>query len=64
MPVTARIAGLPAEVTYAGAAPGLIAGGVQINVRLPDSIRPTPVAPVALTIGSATTPPGPTVSIQ
>ncbi len=35
LPVTVKIGGLPAEVLYAGAAPSLVAGVIQINVRVP-----------------------------
>jgi uncharacterized protein (TIGR03437 family) len=54
--VTASIAGVPAEVTYAGSAPGLVAGVVQVNVRVPDGLTPNLAAPVSLTIGPAVTP--------
>ena len=54
--VTASIAGVPAEVTYAGSAPGLVAGVVQVNVRVPDGLTPNLAAPVSLTIGQAVTP--------
>jgi uncharacterized protein (TIGR03437 family) len=64
LPVTASIAGVPADVVYAGAAPGLVAGVTQINVRIPSGARPNLAAPVLLSIGSATTPAGPTLSIR
>ena len=64
MPVTAFIGGLPAEVIYAGAAPGLIAGVVQINVRIPSGIGPNPVAPVSLAVGGVNIPPGVTIAVQ
>jgi uncharacterized protein (TIGR03437 family) len=54
--VTGSIAGVAAEVTYAGAAPGLIAGVAQINVRIPDGVAPDPAAPIILTVGEAVTP--------
>jgi uncharacterized protein (TIGR03437 family) len=54
--VTASIAGAAAEVTYAGAAPGLIAGVVQVNVRVPDGVAPNLAAPILLTIGQAVMP--------
>lgn len=63
-PVLATVAGMPAEVTYAGAAPGLIAGVVQINVRIPASAPSSPAAPVSLSVGTAVSPPGVTVAIQ
>lgn len=64
LPVTATVGGIPAEVTYAGAAPGLVNGVVQVNVRIPNEISPSPAAPILLSAGSATTPAGVTVSVQ
>ncbi len=64
IPVTAIIAGLPAEVTYSGAAPTLIAGVFQINVRIPKDALPDPAAPIVLKSGAAATAAGVTVSIQ
>jgi uncharacterized protein (TIGR03437 family) len=63
-PVTATINEIPAEVLYAGAAPGLVAGIVQINVLLPNGLSADPAAPISLRIGSFTTLAGATVSIQ
>ena len=54
--VAASIDGVSAEVTYAGAAPGLVAGVVQINVRVPEGLTPNLAAPVSLTVGQAVTP--------
>lgn len=64
IPVTATIAGLPAEVTYSGSAPTLIAGITQINVRIPQEAPPNPAAPIVLNSGSAATPAGVCVSIR
>lgn len=67
LPVSATIGGVavPAgDVVYAGAAPGLIAGVVQVNVKIPAGLRTTPAASVVLTVGGVSTPPGVTVSIQ
>jgi len=63
-PVTASIDGVPAEVLYAGAAPGLIAGVVQINIRIPSVANANPAAPVLLSMGSFTTQAGVTVAIH
>ena len=54
--VTASIDGVSAEVTYAGAALGLVAGVMQINVRVPEGLTPNLAAPVSLTVGQAVTP--------
>jgi uncharacterized protein (TIGR03437 family) len=62
--VTATIGGIAAEVLYAGAAPGLIAGVEQINVRVPAEVTPAGAVPVSLQIGSFTTSSGVTVAVQ
>ena len=64
LPVSATIGGVRAEVFYAGAAPGLIAGAVQINVRIPAGLPPNSAAPVSLSAGPYTTPAGVTVSVR
>ena len=64
LPVTAMIGGVTATVVYAGAAPTQIAGLTQINIQVPDGLLSDPNTPIALTIGSVTTPAGVTVSIR
>ena len=64
LPVSASVGGLPAQVDYAGAAPGLIAGVAQVNLRIPSGLAPNLAAPLSLTIGPSTTPVGVTVSIR
>jgi len=54
LPVTATVGGLPATVYYAGIAPGLVEGAMQVNVQIPDGVTPGPVVPVAITVGNAT----------
>jgi len=51
-PVTVTIGGAPAQVDYKGAAPGLIAGLIQINATVPSGLTPGPV-PVVVQIGMA-----------
>jgi uncharacterized protein (TIGR03437 family) len=63
-PVTATIGGVAANVLYAGAAPGLIAGVVQVNVQVPAGVATNAGAPISLQMGSFTSQPGVTVSIQ
>ncbi len=62
-PVTVRIGGRDAEVLYAGAAPGLVAGVFQINVKVPDA-TPTGAQPVVVQIGAAASPSDVTVAVQ
>lgn len=50
LPVTVMIGDQSAEVLYAGAAPELVAGVLQINVRIPANTPPG-LAPVQVTIG-------------
>jgi len=57
LPVSASVGGLPAPVYYAGIAPGLVQGAMQINVQIPDGITPGPAVPVMLTVGDAPSPP-------
>lgn len=61
-PVTVRIGGKDAEVLYAGAAPGLVAGVFQINVRIPEGVAPGP-QPVVVQIGTASSSPDVTVAV-
>src|SRR5579871_248222 len=63
-PVTATLGGVPAQVLYAGAAPNLINGAVQVNVVVPEGASPNPAAPITLSMGSYATQPGVTVSIN
>ena len=62
-PVSVQIGGLPAEVLYAGAAPGLVAGVLQVNAKVPDGAASGAV-PLLLTVGNATSPGGVTVAVQ
>lgn len=51
-PVTVTIGGQPAVVSYQGAAPGLVAGVLQINAQVPAGIAPGSAVPVTLAVGS------------
>lgn len=59
---TLTIGGTPAELLYAGAAPGF-AGLMQINARIPDNLPPGP-QPVLLTVGTQPSQPGVALMIQ
>jgi uncharacterized protein (TIGR03437 family) len=61
--VTAIVGGRPAVVTYAGAAPGLVAGVVQVNIQIPVDADPSPNTPVVLQVGTASTPTGVTLAV-
>jgi len=62
--VSVTIGGLPAEILYAGAAPGLLAGLLQLNVRTPEGAPSGSAVPVALTIGSVTSQQDVTVALR
>lgn len=57
------IGGLPAEIVFAGAAPGF-AGLLQINVRIPDAAAPGAAVPVSLTIGNIASQTGVTMAVN
>ncbi len=57
------IGGLPAQVTYVGAAPGLVAGALQVNAVVPDGIASGTV-PVFLSIGGNSSQTGITIVVQ
>jgi uncharacterized protein (TIGR03437 family) len=50
-PVRVTIGGREGVVLYAGAAPGLVAGVFQVNVRIPADVSPGDAVPVVLRIG-------------
>ena len=54
-PVTATIAGENAEVLYAGGLTGLVAGVLQVNVRIPSDLPAGNAFPIVLTIAGKTT---------
>jgi uncharacterized protein (TIGR03437 family) len=58
------IGGLPATVTYAGAAPGLIAGLTQINAQVPAGVKPGLSVPVLVAIGSWQSQAGLTLTVK
>jgi uncharacterized protein (TIGR03437 family) len=55
LPVTLTVAGFPAEILYAGSAPGTV-GLLQVNARLPAGFIPTGPAVAELAVGSAVAP--------
>jgi len=64
LPVGVRIGGLDAEVLYAGAAPGNVAGLLQMNVRVPPNVASRLSVPVVLTVGNASSQPGVTMAVK
>jgi uncharacterized protein (TIGR03437 family) len=64
LPVSVEINGETAQVTYAGAAPGEVAGMLQVNARIPADVPSGTVVPVTITVGAATSQAGVTVAIK
>jgi uncharacterized protein (TIGR03437 family) len=60
--VSVTIGGANATILYAGAAPGLVAGLLQVNVRVPTGL-PSPAA-LLLNIAGASSQPGCTIAIK
>lgn len=52
LPVRVLMAGREAEVLYAGGAPGLVAGVMQVNARVPEGLQGEAI-PVTVRVGSA-----------
>lgn len=64
LPVTVRIGNVSAPVTYAGSAPGLVAGLIQINARIAANAPLGDAVPVVVTIGGVQSQPGVTMVIR
>ena len=64
LPTSVQIGGLDAKILYAGAAPGLVTGVIQVNALIPDGAASGAAVPVVLGIGSARSQSGVTLSIK
>jgi uncharacterized protein (TIGR03437 family) len=62
--VSVTIEGVPAKVLYAGAAPGLVAGMIQINVVVPDTAWVAPFDQVVVKVGDFVSPSAVTVAVS
>jgi uncharacterized protein (TIGR03437 family) len=62
--VSVTIGGIPCDVNYAGAAPGYVAGLLQINAQVPAGVTPGSNVPVAVTIGTAVSQSGVTLAVE
>ncbi len=63
LPVSVQMGGVNAEVLYAGAAPGQVAGLLQVNARVPDNVV-SGLVPVVLNIGGSASQTGVTLSVR
>ena len=64
LPVSATVGHVEAEVLYAGSVPGMVAGMVMINIRIPADAPTGGAVPVNFGIGDALSQSGVTIAIQ
>jgi uncharacterized protein (TIGR03437 family) len=64
LPVSVTIDGFPTQVTYVGAAPGLVAGVLQINAVVPAKAAAATFDQVIVTIGDYVSPSAVTLTVQ
>lgn len=64
LPVKVFLAGREVPILYVGAAPGLTAGLMQINISVPDDLASQSNLPIVLQVGSTRSPDGVTFSLR
>ncbi len=64
LPVSVTIDGVPAVVSYAGSGQTVVAGGLQIDVIVPASVAPGNAVSVSITVGTATSQAGVTMTVR
>jgi uncharacterized protein (TIGR03437 family) len=62
--VTVTVGGVSTPVEYAGAAPGEVAGLLQVNIRLPQSGLGSGNLPVKITVGNSTSQGSVTIAVK
>lgn len=62
--VAVRVGEVTAEVLYAGASPGLVAGILQINAKLPENVPVGKAVPLTVRLGTAASQAGVTIHIK
>ena len=62
LPVSVTIGGKTSTVQFAGSAPGLVAGVLQLNVQIPDGL--TGSVGVVVKVGASSSPNGVTIYVQ
>ncbi len=63
LPVSVRIGTQTAEVLYAGSAPTLVHGVLQVNARIPSNLVGG-IYPIKLVVGENVSPPGTTIAVK
>jgi uncharacterized protein (TIGR03437 family) len=64
LPLEVLVGGVPAQVTYAGAAPGAVAGVLQVNLRIPDGAPSGSAIPIVLRVGGVLSRFDATIAVQ
>lgn len=64
LPVLAQVGGAAAEVLYAGGAPGMVAGVLQVNLRIPRTSQTGTAVALTLRAGDSTSQSGITLSVR
>ncbi len=64
LPVSAEVGGQAATVLYAGGAPGMVEGILQVNLEIPRGAPTGPAVPLVLRIGDRSSQPGLTVAVR
>jgi trimeric autotransporter adhesin len=63
LPVTATVNGIAAQIQYAGSAPDLVYGVMQVNVQIPANAAAGNL-PIVIAVGATNTQAGVTVAVQ
>ena len=61
--VTVTIGGMPANVNFAGGAPGTVAGVFQVNAQIPAGVTAGSAVPVVVQVGSSNSQPNVTIAV-
>jgi len=64
LPVTVQIGNQPAEVLYAGPAPGLVSGALQVNCRIPADTSPSASVSISVHVGDFNSQAGVTLAVN
>jgi uncharacterized protein (TIGR03437 family) len=62
--VSVTIGGIPCQLNFDGAAPGLVSGVLQVNAQVPAGLAPGPAVPVQVRMGTANSLPAITLAVQ
>ena len=57
------IGGIPANVNFAGGAPGTVAGVFQVNAQIPAGVTAGSAVPVVVQVGSSNSQPNVTIAV-